>query len=589
MVAAIVTLVNGSPAQATPPVAKAPVAVGRGGAASTVDVDATRVAIDVLRHGGNAVDAAVAAAATLGVTEPFSSGLGGGGFLVFYNARTKTVHTIDGREAAPASMQENAFINPATGSPYAFQEARVSGISVGVPGTPQTWQTALRKWGTISLRDALRPAIQVANRGFVVDQTFQQQIQDNLAAFSQFSASSALFLPGGAPPAVGSTFRNPDLARTYRLLSRQGMGAFYRGELAADIVRTVQHPPVVAAPPVPWAFPIRPGTLQTSDLAGYDVRTPRPTHMRYRGFDVYGMPTPSSGGSTVGEGLNIVENWNLGDLSRTQALHRYLEASALAFADRNRYVGDDTPRRLLDELLSQRFARERGCLIDPAQALTKPVAPGVPDGSYDRCAVAAPALVLTDERGTTNLTVADRWGNVVEYTLTIEQIGGNAMVVPGRGFLLNNELTDFNFTPTQGSEDDPNLPAPGKRPRSSMAPTILLSHGKPFLATGSPGGSTIITTVFQILLNRIDFDMTLPEAVAAARASQRNMAAAQAEPAFLASPEAAGLMELGHVFAPTPEIGAATGVEFLPDGRVVAAAEPVRRGGGSAAVVRPSQ
>jgi len=427
-----------------------------------VDIDATRVAIDVLRHGGNAIDAAVAAAATLGVTEPFSSGLGGGGFLVFYDARTKTVHTIDGREAAPASMRENAFVDPATGLPLQFQEARISGISVGVPGTPQTWQTALRKWGTISLRDALRPAIKVADRGFVVDQTFQQQINENLAAFSQFSSSSALYLPGGAPPAVGSTFRNPDLARTYRLLSRQGMGAFYGGELAADIVRTVQHSPVVAAPRVPWPFAIRPGKLEASDLAGYEVRTPRPTHVRYRGFDVFGMPTPSSGGSTVGEGLNIVENWDLGDLSRTQALHRYLEASALAFADRNRYVGDNTPRALLDELLNQKFARERACLIDPAHALTKPVAPGVPDGSYDRCAVAPPALVLTDERGTTNLTVADRWGNVVEYTLTIEQIGGNAMVVPDRGFLLNNELTDFNFTPTQGSAHDPNLPGTGQ-------------------------------------------------------------------------------------------------------------------------------
>ena len=578
-----------SPAQATPPVTKAPVAVGRGGAASTVDVDATRVAIDVLRRGGNAVDAAVAAAATLGVTEPFSSGLGGGGFLVFYNARTKTVHTIDGREAAPASMKVDAFINPATGLAYAFQEARVSGISVGVPGTPQTWQTALRKWGTISLRDALRPAIQVADRGFVVDQTFVNQINENLEAFSQFSSSSALYLPGGAPPAVGSTFRNRDLARTYRLLSRQGVSGFYRGELAADIVRTVQDPPVVAAPPA-WPFEIRPGKLRASDLADYEVRTPRPTHMRYRGFDVYGMPTPSSGGSTVGEGLNIVENWDLGDLSQTQALHRYLEASALAFADRNRYVGDDTPRRLLNELLNQRFARERGCLIDPTKALTKPVAPGVPDGSYDRCTIAAsPALVLTDERGTTNLTVADRWGNVVEYTLTIEQTGGNAMVVPGRGFLLNNELTDFNFTPTQGKEPDPNLPAPGKRPRSSMAPTILLQHGKPFLATGSPGGSTIITTVFQILLNRIDLGMTLPEAVAAPRATPAQYSAVQAEPAFLESPERrVGERWAMSFTAPTPEIGAATGVEFLPDGRVVAAAEPVRRGGGSAAVVKPS-
>ena len=590
MVAALAgTLVNGLPAQATPSVTKVPVAAGRGGAASTVDVEATRVAIDVLRHGGNAADAAVAAAATLGVTEPFSSGLGGGGFFVFYDARTKTVRTIDGRETAPATMRENAFIDPATGLPLEFQEARVSGISVGVPGTPQTWQTALRKWGTISLRDALRPAIKVADRGFVVDQTFQQQINENLAAFSQFSSSSALYLPDGAPPAVGSTFRNPDLARTYRLLSRRGLGAFYQGELAADIVRTVQHPPVVGAPPVSWPFAIRPGKLEASDMAGYAIRTPRPTHMRYRGFDVYGMPTPSSGGSTVGEGLNIVENWDLDELSQTQALHRYLEASALAFADRNRYVGDNTRRALLDELLKQRFARERACQIDPAQALTKPVAPGVPDGSYEKCAIAAPAAALTNERGTTNLTVADRWGNIVEYTLTIEQTGGNAMVVPGRGFLLNNELTDFNFTPTQGSAPDPNLPAPGKRPRSSMAPTILFSHGKPFLATGSPGGASIITTVFQILLNRIDLGMTLPEAIAAPRGSQRNTTTVQAEPTFLESPEAKELMALGHTFTTTPEIGAATGVEFLPDGRVLAAAEPVRRGGGSAAVVKPSQ
>jgi gamma-glutamyltranspeptidase / glutathione hydrolase len=593
MVAALAgTLVSGSPAQAAPTVIKAPVAVGRNGAASTVDLDATRVAIDVLRDGGNAVDAAVAAAATLGVTEPFSSGLGGGGFFVFYDARTGTVHTIDGREAAPASMEADAFINDATGQAYAFQEARVSGISVGVPGTPQTWQTALRKWGTISLRDALRPAIKVAEDGFVVDQTFASMIADNLAAFSQFSSTSALYLQGGTPPAVGSTFRNPDLAQTYRLLSRQGMDAFYRGELAADIVHTVQQPPVVAKPAVPWPFVIRPGTLQASDLAGYDVRAPRPTHVSYRGFDVYGMPTPSSGGSTVGEGLNIVENWDLGDLSLTQALHRYLEASALAFADRNRYVGDNTPRPQLDELLSQGFARERACRIDPALVLPKPVAPGVLDGVYDQCPIAAPALVLTDERGTTNLTVADRWGNVVEYTLTIEQTGGNAMVVPGRGFLLNNELTDFNFTPTQGDAPDPNLPGPGKRPRSSMAPTILLSHGKPFLATGSPGGSTIITTVFQILLNRIDLGMTLPKAVAAPRATQRNTTTVQAEPAFLSSPEAAQLSALGHVLTevtPIPEIGAATGVEFLSDGQVVAAAEPVRRGGGSAAVVKPSK
>jgi gamma-glutamyltranspeptidase / glutathione hydrolase len=583
------TALLAGPAQADPrSTTKSPVAVGFGGAAATVDADATRVATEVLRKGGNAVDAAVAAAATLGVTEPFSSGIGGGGFFVYYNARTRTVHTIDGREAAPMSMQPDAFINPQTGKPYDFQEARVSGISVGVPGTPATWAAALDRWGTISLRDALQPAIQTADRGFVVDATFASQISDNLNAFGQFDSTSALYLPGGQPPAVGSIFRNHDLAKTYELLARSGMDELYRGELAADIVRTVQHPPLTDQPIGSWPFPVRPGTMQLSDLAGYQARFPDPTHIAYRGLDVYGMPTPSSGGSTVGEALNILENFDLAGSSRTQALHHYLEASALAFADRNRYVGDYTPRSLLNELLSDGFAKERACLIDPAHALAKPVAPGVPDGAYDDCAVATAAEPNTQGTHTTNLTVADRWGNVVEYTLTIEQTGGNAMVVPGRGFLLNNELTDFNFTPTQGTAPDPNLPAPGKRPRSSMSPTIVLSGGAPYLAVGSPGGSTIITTVLQILVNRIDLGMTLPDAIAAPRATQRNTATVQAEPGFLATPEAAALAALGHVFVTNPEIGAATGVEFLPDGRLLAAAEPTRRGGGAAAVVEPA-
>jgi gamma-glutamyltranspeptidase/glutathione hydrolase len=192
-------------------------------------------------------------------------------------------------------------------------------------------------------------------------------------------------------------------------------------------------------------------------------------------------------------------------------------------------------------------------------------------------------------KSTTNLTVSDRWGNVVEYTLTIEQTGGNAMVVPGRGFLLNNELTDFNFTPTQGAGVfDPNLPAPGKRPRSSMSPTIVLQDGRPFLALGSPGGATIITTVLQILVNRIDLGMTLPQAVAAPRASQRNTPGIQAEPAFRAAYGPA-LTALGHTFQTpdTPELGAATAIEFRRGGKVIAAAEPARRGGGAAAVVHP--
>jgi gamma-glutamyltranspeptidase/glutathione hydrolase len=569
----------------SPPAHGSPVAEGYGGAISTVDPTATAVGLDVLRRGGNAVDAAVAAAATLGVTEPFSAGIGGGGFLVYYDAAKRAVYTIDGRESAPMSMRENAFVHP-DGTAFQFDEGRVSGISAGVPGTLLTWQEALRRWGSRPLSASLAPAARVAERGFGVDTTFRQQISDNQAAFGQFSSTSALYLPGGQPPAVGSTFRNPDLAATYRLIAREGVEEFYRGSVGRDIVATVQRPPVAEHPIGEWKYPIRPGTMNLSDLSGYGVRFPAPTHSQYRGLDVYGMATPSSGGTAVGEALNILERSDLRALPKEQALHRYLEASALAFADRNRYVGDGTSRRTLDELLSDRFAKERACLIDPARALAKPVAPGVPDGRYGGCRRAAEGEANTQGTHTTNLTVADRWGNVVEYTLTIEQTGGNAMVVPGRGFLLNNELTDFNFTNTQAPAADPNLPAPGKRPRSSMSPTIVLAHGKPYLAVGSPGGSTIITTVLQILIGRLDLGLSLPDAIAAPRATQRNTASVQAEPAFLASPEAEALKRLGHVFATNPEIGAATGIEFRRDGRMLAAAEPSRRGGGAAAVVK---
>jgi gamma-glutamyltranspeptidase/glutathione hydrolase len=576
-------LVN--PAQAAPRMipapAKVPVAIGYGGAVATVDADATRVGLEVLRRGGNAVDAAVAAAATLGVTEPFSAGIGGGGFFLYYDARSRTVRTIDGREAAPQSMGEDAFVNPETGQPYAFEEARISGISAGVPGTLATWQEALRRWGSVSLSEALRPAALVADRGFVIDQTFTDQVTAIAPAFGQFSSTSALYLPNGAPPAPGTVQRNPDLARTYRLIGREGMDVFYRGAVARDIVSTVQRPPLAAQPVGAWQFPIRPGGMRLSDLADYRTRLPAPTRVGYRDLDVYGMATPSSGGTAVGEALSILEQTGV-------SMHTYLEASALAYADRNRYVGDHTPRAVLDQLLSDGYAAERACLVDPSSTMTRPVAPGVPDGSYSGCQAAVAADRTTDEHGTTNLTVADRWGNVVEYTLTIESTGGNAMVVPGRGFLLNNELTDFNFAPTQGSAPDPNLPAPGKRPRSSISPTIVLSHGRPVLAIGSPGGATIITTVLQMLVNRLDLGMTLPEALAAPRASERNGASTQAEPAMMASSQMPELTALGHRFTSTPEIGAATGVEFLPGGQLLAAAEPVRRGGGSAAVIDPA-
>jgi gamma-glutamyltranspeptidase/glutathione hydrolase len=585
--AALVGAGPAAPARARQAPVEQPVAEGYGGAVSTVDPDATRAGIEVLRQGGNAVDAAVAAAATLGVTEPYSAGIGGGGFFVLYDAKTRRVRTLDGRETAPAAMGPTAFIDPATGAPIPFAEAVTSGLSVGVPGTPATWDRALRQWGTLDLRQALRPAVRVARRGFVVDATFQQQTAANAARFGHFGPTAELFLPGGQPPAVGSVFRNPDLARTYRALGRYGVDYLYRGPLAREIAATAQRPPVVPGDP----YVARPGLIETSDLAAYRVVPRRPTRVTYRGLDVYSMAPPSSGGTTVGESLQILERVRPRPADEVQALHYYLEATRLAFADRNRYVGDPAyvpvPTR---ELLSPGFAAERACLVDPRRAATSPVPPGSPDGDYTGCRAASGAGQREpyEGRDTTHLVTADRWGNVVSYTLTIEQTGGSGIVVPGRGFLLNNELTDFTFAPTQGTAPDPNLPAPGKRPRSSMAPTIVLDDGRPLLAVGSPGGATIITTVLQILYERLQLGRSLPEAIADPRASQRNGPATDAEPAFLARYGDA-LAAYGHTFTTAAEIGAATGIEFLGRGRLLAAAEPVRRGGGSAMVVRPAR
>jgi gamma-glutamyltranspeptidase/glutathione hydrolase len=340
--------------------------------------------------------------------------------------------------------------------------------------------------------------------------------------------------------------------------------------------------------------------MTPADLARYRALVQAPTSVSYRGHEVVGMAPSSSGGTTVGEALNILEQLEPaglpgGGVDEADALHHYLEASALAFADRGRYVGDpafvDVPT---DALLDDTFAAERACLVDPDAAATKPVAAG-DASSYDGQCEAAPAPTAeaddTEGVSTTHLTTADRWGNVVSYTLTIEQTGGSGIVVPGRGFLLNNELTDFSTT---FDPADPNRIQPGKRPRSSMSPTIVLRDGEPVLALGSPGGSTIITTVLQVLRNRIDLGLPLAAAVAAPRASQRNTATVTAEQAFIDAWGPA-LTGYGHRFTPAgapgasaAEIGAVAAVEIGPDGLLTAVAEPTRRGGGAAGVVRPT-
>ena len=455
---------------------------------------ATDAAIDTLRSGGNAVDAAVAAAGVLGVTEPFSAGIGGGGFMVIRTPRGQ-VTTIDGRETSGAAMKPDSFWENGVALP--FNDARYSGLSAGVPGTVAKWDLALRKYGSKPLRKLLKPGIRVASKGFTVDQTFFDQTMPNVDYFNDVPATAAIYLdPDGTPRDVGSTLKNPDLAKTYEYIGRYGADAFYRGPLAKAIADAAQTPPIAADANHVW----RKGLITEQDLAKYRAIERKPTKVDYKGLEVWGMGPPSSGGSTVGEALNILEGYQPLGADRTQALHRFLEASRYAFADRGKYLGDPAFVTVpLDCLLSQQFADARRALITD-----RAVNAAVPGGD---CGPAGVPPTLSDGPSTTHLTIADDDGMVVSYTFTVESTGGNGIVVPGTGMLLNNELTDFDYT----SLTAPNRSDGGKRPRSSMAPTIVTRHGKPFIAVGSPGGSMIITTVLQTLLERLELGKSLPE------------------------------------------------------------------------------
>ena len=550
--------------------------------------DATRAGIEILGRGGNAVDAAVAVEAALGVTDPGVAGIGGGGFMVIYLRKAHRVVTVDGFETAPQALHENAFVDPATRTAIPPAERETGGLAVGVPGTLALWQQALRAYGSMTLAQVLRPAISLARRGFAVDETYvgTEDLADRLRAFT---SSRALFLTAtGAAPATGVMRRNPQLAATYTAIGREGVGVLYGGRIGEAVIEAVTHPPVTANSPLP--FSVRPGVMTLADLVRYRAVQREPTRVSYRGYDVYGMAPPSSGGVTVGEALNILERFDLSGTDRALALHRYLEASRLAFADRDRWIGDpDQVAVPLSALLSKDFAGARRCLIGPT-ALASPVPPGDPNPPFNASCpdTTGSAARVLEGASTNHSTIVDRFGNVVSYTSSLGDLGGSAIAVPGYGFLLNDHLNEFDPLPLSPTQPDPDLPAPGKRPRSSAAPTIVLRSGRPVLAVGSLGGPAIITTVLEILLNRIDFKMSLPQAIAAPRASQQNAATTEAEPAFLAaSPQLT--TRFGQSFSPAEFdfIGAATGIEVIRGGSFEAVAERTRLGGGDAEVVCP--
>jgi len=471
----------------------------------------------MLAQGGNAIDAAAAVQFALNVVEPQSSGIGGGGFMMVYLAKTGASFIVDSRERAPADASADMFAPD--GLPMPFLQASTSGLAVGVPGTLRGIDLALRRWGSMKLPATLAPAIDLAERGFRVNRFLADDIANDGGRTQLQPETAAIFRPGGVPLAEGDWLVQPDLARTLKHIAAKGPDAFYRGPMARAIVQAQQRTRSELGD-------AGRGRMTLADLAQYQAAIRAPLIGHYRGWTLAGMPPPSSGGLSIMQMLGLLERFPLGDAARgygfgsPATLHVMIEAMRLAFADRAVWMGDDdvmpVPRK---GLLHRDYLATRAALIRPDQRMESPQA-GDPT-PWDRgAATPTPSHSPADSPHTTHFSIVDRWGNVVSYTSTIEFTWGSGITVPGYGFLLNNELTDFNFMPGADTETgSANDVAPGKRPRSSMAPTLLFKNGKPVAAYGSPGGATIINTVLNVTLNLIDYGMTMQQAIAAPRLS----------------------------------------------------------------------
>ena len=465
---------------------------------------AAQAGAEVLKRGGSAADAVVAIQAMLGLVEPQSSGLGGGAFLVFFDAASGRVTTLDGRETAPLAATPRLFQN-AAGEPLAFFDAVVGGLSVGTPGTPALMQAAHDRWGVLPWAELLAPAIDLAETGFPVSPRLASLVAEDAERLGRFSETAAYFLPGGVPLAAGVLLKNPDYAATLRSISEEGAQAFYTGAIAADIVATVR------------GADGNPGVLSAVDLSIYEIKEREPVCVTYRAHDVCGMGPPSSGALTVGQILGMLEGYNLGAGPQDAEVRRLIgDASRLAFADRGRYMADsDFVPMPTKGLVDPGYLAERGKLLAGDDALPE-VTPGNP--AFDHAQNWADDVSL-ELPSTSHFVVVDAAGNVASMTTTIENGFGSRLMV--RGFLLNNELTDFSFETHVDGVPIANRVEPGKRPRSSMAPTIVLKDRKPVLAIGSPGGSRIIGYVATSIIAYLDWGMDVQQAVSVPHAVNR--------------------------------------------------------------------
>lgn len=490
--AAIVALLCVTPVSSSQTPAPAGVTLFPTAAVVSVDPIASHVGVEILKRGGNAVDAAVATGLALAVTWPSAGNLGGGGFMVIYLAGKGEAASIDYREKAPQKSASTMFLDEK--GEVDPEKSGVGYLVIGVPGTVRGFWEASRRYGKLNWKTVVEPALKLARDGFVVDEVLARSLRNQARRMDEFPEFGRVFRkPGGSYYEAGETMRQPDLAWTLQHIYDKGADGFYKGDVAKRVVDGLQA---------------NGGIITLNDLAKYDAKVRTPLRGAYRGYEIIGMPPASSGGTAVIQMLNILEGYDLAEMKRRDAktIHLLTETMRVGFYTRAKYLGDtDFVRVDLAQLTSKPFAKSLREKVNLQQATRSQT-------------LGADIVTRAEGLETTHFSVVDAQGNAVANTFTLEEGYGSRVIAKGTGFLLNNEMHDFNMNPgvtdTKGLiGTKPNLIEPGKRMLSSMTPTIVLKDRKPYLVTGSPGGRTIINTVLQVIVNVIDFKMDVQQAV----------------------------------------------------------------------------
>ena len=520
---------------------------------------AAEVGATILSAGGSAADAAVAVQLMLNLVEPQSSGIGGGAFALYWDESQKQLTSWDAREKAPVLADENYWLD-ANGNPIKWRDAVAGGRSVGVPGALKLLETLHQKYGRLFWSDLFAPTIEKAKNGFSISPRLANSIKDAAEKKLDFfnETKKYFFNSDNSPKETGAILKNPQFARTLRLLADEGSTPFYQGKIAADIVNAVKTK-------------INPGILTLSDFANYKVKERPPICVNYRGNRVCGMGPPSSGGLTVAQILMMLENFDLAKIGdSTLSRHLFAEAAKLAYADRNLYIADDDFVKIPSGFLDADYLSQRAKLINPSAAMKKAQA-GTPTGSEF-------AMLFPDSQlnrpGTSHFVIADKHGDMISMTTTIESAFGSGVMI--NGFLLNNELTDFSLSPEKDGKKIANRVEGGKRPRSSMSPTIVFRNGRPILLIGSPGGSRIINYVAEAIIAILDWKMHPADAVSLGHIVNRN-GATELEENTQAESLASELESLGHEIK-FRDLNSGLHLILIADDELIGAADPRREG-----------